>query len=94
MSDRRAQPRCRVEEGGVIALDEHRSIACIVYDLSSRGVRLTMPDTSEVPGTFLLSSRYLGDAHVCVAMWRTPEEIGARFERPRADLAQGAASTL
>lgn len=80
MQDRRAEPRQRINDSGVIALDEHRSIPCLVYDLSSRGVRLTMPDTSEVPATFLLSSRHLTDARVCVAVWRTPEEIGARFE--------------
>ncbi|GBU16517.1 MULTISPECIES: PilZ domain-containing protein [Methylobacterium] len=84
MQDRRAAPRHRVDESAVIAVDEHRSIACLVYDISASGVRLTMPDTSDVPETFLLSSRHLADARVCVAVWRTAEEIGAAFERPAA----------
>ncbi|WP_430912419.1 PilZ domain-containing protein [Methylobacterium sp. sgz302541] len=79
MQDRRAAPRQRIDAGGLIVVDEHRSIACLVYDLSNGGVRLTMPDTSEVPATFLLSGEGLGDADVCVAVWRTHEEIGARF---------------
>lgn len=80
MQDRRSEPRQRLDQGGIIALDEHRSIACLVYDLSGSGVRLTMPDTSEVPETFLLSCRHLQDAEVCVAVWRTSEEIGAFFQ--------------
>ena len=76
--DRRAAPREYVNETGLIAVDEHTSIGCIIYDRSSQGVRLTMPDTSGVPAKFLLSSN-CDTLRVCRTVWRTPEEIGATF---------------
>ncbi|MFC5555261.1 hypothetical protein [Methylobacterium iners] len=51
----------------------------MIYDRSDDGVRLTMTDTSGVPETFVLVGN-LGEYRVCVAAWRTQEEIGARFD--------------
>lgn len=79
MQERRATPRHRVDENGHIAVDEHTTIACMIYDRSDDGVRLTMADTSGVPQTFVLVGD-LGEYRVCVAAWRTQEEIGAKFD--------------
>jgi hypothetical protein len=80
VDERRATPRHRVDENGYIAVSEHVSVACMVYDRSDEGVRLTMADTSAVPETFVLVLEGLGECRVCMAAWRTPEEIGAWFD--------------
>lgn len=80
MFDRRVAERHRVDENGSIALDEHTKVACMIYDRSETGVRLTMLDTTLVPETFVLDTYSLEGSRVCVAAWRTTEEIGARFE--------------
>lgn len=85
MQERRATPRRRVDEDGDIAIDEHTKLACLIYDRSETGVRLTMLDTAPVPETFVLTIHGLGEFRVCVAAWRTAEEIGARFD-PAGDL--------
>ncbi|GJE60181.1 PilZ domain-containing protein [Methylobacterium trifolii] len=84
MQDRRADARHRVDENGLITIDEHTSIPCLIYDLSSIGARLVSLDTQAVPQTFLLSAGRFGAALVCSVMWRTAEEIGARFDRAAA----------
>ncbi len=80
MDERRATPRHRVTENGLIAIDEHTSIPCMLYDISEGGVRLTLPDTGPVPDTFVLVSPCLGEVRVCAVAWRTDETIGAQFK--------------
>lgn len=82
MFDRRVAERHRIDENGSIALDEHTKVACMIYDRSETGVRLTMLDTALVPETFVLDMHGLEGFRVCVAAWRTTEEIGARFDAP------------
>jgi hypothetical protein len=79
MLERRIEPRRRFNEIGSIAIDEHTSIPCIVYDLSQRGVRLTMPGTDAVPETFVLTSPCIEGVRICMVTWRDDETIGARF---------------
>jgi hypothetical protein len=78
MDERRSQPRSRVDQNGLITVDEHTSMACLIHDISAGGVRITMPDAKVVPTTFVLMATYLGD-HVCRVVWRTDEMIGAMF---------------
>ena len=80
MIERRSAERTRVDEPGVIIIDEHTTIPCIVYDLSDTGVRLTMLETAGVPDTFLLDSPCLGTG-LCEVAWRSDEAIGARLRR-------------
>lgn len=79
MLDRRLSPRERIDEIGSIAVDEHTSLPCIVYDLSQGGVRLTMPGTDAVPNTFVLTSPCIDGARICQVSWRDDETIGAQF---------------
>ena len=81
MEQCRATPRYRANEGGLIALDEHISVACMVHDQSLHGVRLTMLDTSFVPSAFTLAAACLGETQVCRVEWRTDKMIGAWFDR-------------
>ena len=79
MQERRAATRQRIDESGLITVDEHTSIPCMIYDLSERGVRLVSLDASAVPEIFLLAAGRLAEVRVCEIVWRTQEEIGARF---------------
>ena len=82
--ERRGEPRHRVNEGGLVVVDEHTLVPCLLHDRSASGVRLTMPDTKAVPTTFVLIAQCLGVAHVCTVVWRDDEVIGARLDRATA----------
>jgi hypothetical protein len=81
IEDRRAEPRCHVNERGSITLDEHTSVGCFVHDVSTSGVKITLLDANAVPSIFLLIAPCLG-AKVCNVVWRIDEMIGAKFEQP------------
>ncbi|GJD80417.1 hypothetical protein GCM10007886_00440 [Methylobacterium gregans] len=81
-AERRASPRTRVDESGLIAVDEHTSLACLIYDLSEHGVRLVSLDPACVPEVFVLAARPFAEPRVCRVVWRGAEEIGARFAAP------------
>ena len=82
MEERRAALRQRVDEGGLISIDEHTSMGCMVHDVSVTGVRLTMPNTASVPDAFMLDAPCVGGIRVCRVAWRDDETIGAWFEWP------------
>ncbi|GJE75212.1 PilZ domain-containing protein [Methylorubrum suomiense] len=79
-AEQRAEPRLRVGEAGLIALDEHSSVGCLVHDVSNGGVRITLPDAAIIPDVFLLVASCLPAATVCRVIWREDEMIGARFQ--------------
>ncbi len=81
-AERRASPRTRVDENGLISIDEHTSLPCLIYDLSDHGVRLVSLDATCVPEVFLLAARPFAEPRVCRVVWRGAEEIGARFAAP------------
>jgi hypothetical protein len=80
MLERRRSERFLVNDAGSIAVDEHTTIPCVVYDLSDAGVRLTMLTTQSVPDSFLLHADCFGSG-ICDVAWRTEESIGARLTR-------------
>ncbi|MER2266260.1 PilZ domain-containing protein [Methylobacterium oxalidis] len=84
MEERRASPRSRVNEDGLVIVDEHTSLPCMLYDRSETGVRLTMPDTRLVPDTFILIARCLGVAYVCTVARREDETLGVRLTQATA----------
>ncbi|WP_375462717.1 PilZ domain-containing protein [uncultured Methylobacterium sp.] len=82
MDDRRISSRQRVDERASIAVDEHTSIPCLIFDLSREGLRVVAPEVQAVPRVFLLSAHRFSEAQVCQVVWRKGEEIGARFRTP------------
>lgn len=84
MFERRSAPRTRLNETGSISVDEHRSLPCIVYDRSSGGVRVALPEAEIVPDSFVLSIDASNEILVCRAVWRKAEEIGAATDQPEA----------
>jgi hypothetical protein len=79
VEDRRSEPRIRVNERGLVTLDEHTSVGCFVHDISTGGVKVTLLDAKTVPDIFVLSAPDFG-VKVCNVVWRTDEMIGAKFE--------------
>ena len=73
------EPTCK-DEPGLITVDEHTTINCLIFDLSETWVRLTMMSTAIIPDTFLLDAQCLGSG-ICEVDWRTYEAIGARLQR-------------
>jgi hypothetical protein len=82
MFERRSAPRTILNETGIISVDEHRSLPCIVYDRSAGGVRIALPDTEIVPDRFILSIDASNEILVCQAIWRKADEIGATADVP------------
>ena len=80
MLERRSKERAPVEEAGIIAIDEHTTIPCVVYALSETGVQLTMLSTALVPDTFILDAPCVASS-VCQVVWRTDESLGVRLTR-------------
>ena len=62
MTERRAAERMRSDAVGSIAVDEHTSLACLIYDISDVGIRITLPQAETVPARFVLDAPCLGDA--------------------------------
>ena len=89
MTERRIADRQRIDETASIAVDEHSSIGCLIYDVSRDGVRLVALDLHAVPTTFVLSAQRFAEAQVCEVVWRRSEEIGARFRTPAGDERHG-----
>ena len=75
MLERRSEARALVDEAGIINIDEHTTIPCVVYDLSESGVRLTMLSTALVPDAFILDAPCVVSG-VCQVVWRTDESLG------------------
>ncbi|MFD0934357.1 PilZ domain-containing protein [Methylobacterium trifolii] len=82
MFERRTSERVVIKQIGSIALDEHRSASCLIYDHSEGGVRLTLPNAVDVPEVFVLSMEQSAAPRVCKVIWRKDEEVGAKFHVP------------
>ncbi len=59
---------------------EGKIIACRVLDISETGVRINLADPSAVADTFRIN---LASGHeynrICEVIWRSRDEVGARF---------------
>jgi len=76
MIERRAEDRTPLNVTGLILVDEHRTMPCIIFDRSASGVRITSPSAEELPDTFILTVDDTGEALVCRAAWRRVDQIG------------------
>lgn len=80
MTERRAKDRTRLNIIGVILIDEHSTVPCIVSDRSARGIRVTLPSAVDVPDVFILTMDEIREALVCRTAWRKPDQIGCMAE--------------
>lgn len=76
MVERRAEDRTRLNISGVILVDEHRTMPCIISDRSATGIRVTLPSAEDLPDVFILTFDDTGEAIVCRAAWRKVDQIG------------------
>jgi len=76
MIERRAEDRTRLNIPGMILVDEHRTVPCIVADRSATGIRVTLPNTENLPDVFILTFDDSGEALVCRAAWRKADQVG------------------
>lgn len=76
MTERRTEDRTRLNISGLILVDEHRTLPCIISDRSATGIRVTSPSAEELPDTFILTVDDTGEALVCRAAWRKVDQIG------------------
>lgn len=76
MIERRAEDRTRLNIFGMILVDEHRTMPCIISDRSATGIRVTLPNAEELPDVFILTFDDTGEALVCRAAWRKTDQIG------------------
>jgi hypothetical protein len=79
MDERFTEFLWHIDQQGLITVDEHTSLGCLIHDISSHCIKITMPDAAAVPMTFVLIASYLGE-QVCKIAWRTDEMICATFE--------------
>ena len=85
MYDRRSTPRILVDQSARIAVDEHTSLACVVFDRSTTGMRVALPQAELAPDQFLLTIEATGEALVCEVAWRKDDEIGVQVRSSGAD---------
>ena len=62
---------------GLIAIDEHTSMSCMIHDVTATGLSLTLLDSADVPSTFVLFAG--STARVCTVVRRSEEEVVASF---------------
>jgi hypothetical protein len=84
MQDRRAHSRIRLDDTAWIAVDEHCSLPCVVFDRSLSGVRVALPEADQVPDLFVLTLDSSREVLVCRTVWRKAEEVGATTDMPGA----------
>lgn len=76
MIERRAEDRTSLNISGMILVDEHRTMPCIISDRSATGIRVTLPSAEDLPDVFILTFDDTGEALVCRAAWRKVDQIG------------------
>lgn len=63
----------------VLFASGHRSMDCMVRDISDAGARLVFGTMPAVPDHFELHIPSRGSLQTCVAVWRHEDTIGVRF---------------
>lgn len=76
--ERRVTPRHQGPEAGVILLERHSRVECIVRDFSPAGVGLLLPDAVSLPVEFDLIFNHV--TRHCVAVWRRLDRMGLKFK--------------
>ncbi|MCJ2087938.1 PilZ domain-containing protein [Methylobacterium sp. E-005] len=76
MNERRAEDRTCLNIPGMILVDEHRTLPCLIADRSATGIRVTLPNPENLPDVFILTFDDTREALVCRAAWRKADQIG------------------
>jgi PilZ domain-containing protein len=78
--DRRRSPRRNLNTAGWIRLDGSFAIReCKIVDVSTSGVRLSIPFAGKIPETFTVLFSKGAQGHRVRVIWRRANQIGAKF---------------
>lgn len=77
--DRRREPRARVFRRGSIILDDRRSIACVIRDISPGGARLSLQVSLPLPEQFSIELIDTRKVRRAVRRWQRGNEAGIQF---------------
>jgi hypothetical protein len=76
--ERRMTPRRQDLKAGVILLERHSPVGCVVQDLSPTGVGLLLPNAGILPAEFDLTFDHA--ARRCITVWRQHDRVGLKFK--------------
>ncbi len=80
-ADRRSETRHRVFKGGRLSFNKgYGALECVVRNLSGRGARLALGETTAVPNAFALEISGEGIARSAHVRWRSPAAVGVEFD--------------
>ena len=84
-SNRRTSVRHTIGYGAtIVAPDGAWARKCRVLDISQSGAKLALEDVGELPKNFILMlSERGGPKRRCRLVWRTDDQMGVQFERPK-----------
>jgi hypothetical protein len=79
--DKRKSRRRPIRYVAWTAADSGERQSCLLSDMSETGARIDVENAAEVPERFMLLLSANGAARrPCRVVWRTPTQIGVRFE--------------
>lgn len=80
-AERRSATRHRVFKGGRLSFNKgYGALECVVRNLSERGARLALGETTAVPNAFDLEIAGEGMARTAHVRWRSPTAVGVEFD--------------
>lgn len=80
-AERRSSTRYRVFKGGRLSFNKgYGALECLVRNLSDRGARLALGETTAVPKAFSLEIAGEGISRSAIVRWRSPAAVGVEFE--------------
>ncbi|HHZ11050.1 MAG TPA: PilZ domain-containing protein [Rhizobiales bacterium] len=80
-AERRSETRHRVFKGGRLTFNKgYGALECVVRNLSDRGARLALGETTAVPNAFLLEIAGESAPRSARLRWRSPVAVGVEFD--------------
>lgn len=80
-AERRSETRHRVFKGGRLSFNKgYGALECVVRNLSVRGARLALGETTAVPNAFSLQIAGEVNPRRAIVRWRSPAAVGVEFE--------------
>src|SRR5690242_8858357 len=75
----RREERQPVSRPARIELDEGKSLACRIADISSGGALLIVPDSEWLPKSFIVHETFSNTRRRVQVMWTSPNRVGVRY---------------
>jgi hypothetical protein len=80
-ADRRCETRHRVFKGGRLSFNKgYGALECVVRNLSDRGARLALGETTAVPNAFSLQISGEDVVRTAIVRWRSTNAVGVAFD--------------